>query len=185
MARTICLDVGHGGKDPGAVSASGMQEKKVNLNVALKLRDLLKELGYKVVMTRDSDRFLEFSERCRIANISGAAVFVSIHHNAGGGIGADVIYEVDKPIARRLADIIMAEFNELGQRKHRIFCKPSTKANGRDWFGILQAKMPSLITEYAFMDSEKEKIDTLREQWEEAGAIASAIDLMFREGLLK
>jgi N-acetylmuramoyl-L-alanine amidase len=151
----------------------------------LKLKDILKELDYKVVMTRQTDIFLDFSERCRIANVSGAALFVSIHHNAGGGIGYDVIYEVDKPITKRLAEVIGAEFEELGQRRHRIFCKPSTKANGRDWFGILQAKMPTLITEYAFMDSEKEKIDTFREQWDEAGAIASAIDTMFREGLLK
>jgi N-acetylmuramoyl-L-alanine amidase len=81
---TICVDAGHGGKDPGAVAADGTYEKTVNLDIALQLRDLLRQAGVRVVMTRDSDYFVPLDERAEIANRAGADLFVSIHNNAVG-----------------------------------------------------------------------------------------------------
>ncbi|MCB0723271.1 MAG: N-acetylmuramoyl-L-alanine amidase [Ignavibacteriae bacterium] len=82
--KTIVIDAGHGGKDPGAIAIDGTYEKDINLPVALKLRDLLLQ-GYndvEVVMTRDDDRFIELHERGRIANENGGNLFVSIHSNS-------------------------------------------------------------------------------------------------------
>ena len=81
--RRIVVDPGHGGHDPGAVGASGLQEKEVVLSIGLKLRDKLKEeLGLDVVMTRSTDIFIPLEERTAIANKVGADLFVSIHANA-------------------------------------------------------------------------------------------------------
>lgn len=80
--RTVVIDPGHGGHDAGAVS-SYAREKDCNLAVALKLRRLLQERGYRVVMTRDRDVFLTLQQRVAIANRCPDSIFVSIHHNSG------------------------------------------------------------------------------------------------------
>ncbi len=87
--RRIVVDPGHGGHDPGAVGARGVQEKDVVLAIGLKLRDLLKEeLGLDVVMTRSTDIFIPLEERTAIANKVGADLFVSVHANAAPNRGA-------------------------------------------------------------------------------------------------
>lgn len=84
--KIICIDPGHGGKDPGCIGPAGTQEKVVNLQVCLKLKDILEKTGAKVVITRDKDLpagdELGLQARCDIANTSKADIFVSIHHNA-------------------------------------------------------------------------------------------------------
>jgi N-acetylmuramoyl-L-alanine amidase len=81
--RRIVVDPGHGGKDPGAVGLSGLQEKDVVLATSLLLAKKLKEeLGLDVVMTRSTDVFIELQERTAIANQVGADLFVSMHANA-------------------------------------------------------------------------------------------------------
>lgn len=81
--RRIVVDPGHGGHDPGAVGASGLQEKDVVLAIGLKLRELFRdELGLDVVMTRSTDVFIPLEERTAIANKVGADLFLSVHANA-------------------------------------------------------------------------------------------------------
>jgi N-acetylmuramoyl-L-alanine amidase len=82
--RTVILDAGHGGKDPGATNSLGT-EAGYNLKVANRTKSLLEAKGFKVVMTRSSDRYLSLQERVDLANaIRENAVFVSIHFNSGG-----------------------------------------------------------------------------------------------------
>jgi N-acetylmuramoyl-L-alanine amidase len=81
--RTIAIDAGHGGHDPGAIGKSGLREKTITLDVAKRLALLVKErLGCDVVMTRDRDVFIPLEERPFIAKSKGADLFVSIHVNA-------------------------------------------------------------------------------------------------------
>jgi N-acetylmuramoyl-L-alanine amidase len=80
--RTIVIDAGHGGKDPGATSSSGYEEKTVNLDVALQIAQTLRDKGYKVIMTRNNDEFIELEERANIANRNKADIFVSIHSDS-------------------------------------------------------------------------------------------------------
>jgi N-acetylmuramoyl-L-alanine amidase len=87
--RTIVLDPGHGGGDPGMENPSlRLQEKNLALDVALRLEKLLKAEGYSVVMTRRDDRQLASSKeadlqrRAIIANAAGADLFLSIHFNS-------------------------------------------------------------------------------------------------------
>lgn len=80
---TIVIDPGHGGKDPGAIGARGTYEKNIVLDIALRLRKLIKsKTGLKCIMTRDKDVFIPLFERGRIANKSGGKLFISIHCNA-------------------------------------------------------------------------------------------------------
>ena len=81
--RTIVLDAGHGGKDAGATGRRlRLKERDLTLSIARKLKSILEDNGIKVIMTRDSDTFISLQERVRIANSSGADLFVSIHVNA-------------------------------------------------------------------------------------------------------
>ncbi len=81
--KTIVLDPGHGGKDPGARGQRGTEEKDITLKVALRLRDLLrKQPGLRVLITRDRDVFVELEDRAKFANGEGADLFVSIHVNS-------------------------------------------------------------------------------------------------------
>lgn len=77
---TVVIDAGHGGRDGGCVH-NGLVEKKLCLDVALRLEKALKAKGLHVVMTRRTDRYVELEERAAIANKHGKALFVSIHFN--------------------------------------------------------------------------------------------------------
>lgn len=78
---SICLDPGHGGKDPGFRVGSN-QEKKYTLLLAQELRDQLKRAGWKVILTRGRDTFLELPERPDLARRKRADLFLSLHFNA-------------------------------------------------------------------------------------------------------
>ena len=80
---TILLDPGHGGQDSGAASLFGT-EKSYTLDVALRARDLLRAAGFRVYMTRSSDRFVPLEERAAMASRLPNALFISIHFNASG-----------------------------------------------------------------------------------------------------
>lgn len=83
--RTVVIDAGHGGKDPGAISRNGKyQEKHITLSVALKLGNLIKQSypGIKVIYTRSTDKYVELAERAAIANRNKADLFISIHVNS-------------------------------------------------------------------------------------------------------
>ena len=80
--ETIVIDPGHGGKDPGAVSRSGMREKDVNLNVAKYLKEDLERKGFRVILTRSTDVYLTLGQRVEIAKKHNADLFLSIHANA-------------------------------------------------------------------------------------------------------
>lgn len=181
--KTVVIDIGHGGTDPGA-HGGGMQEKKINWNVAQELKKLLlADGGYKVVMTRDSDIFVSLTARTKIVNAAKPDLMVAIHHNAGGGDGYDVIYQTDPKYtvaSRQFADLISKEFDVLNN-KHRVFTKPLPNNPKEDWYTMLAlSNVPSCITELAFLDTKDvQTIDTLKEQWVEAAAIYRAISKYF------
>lgn len=81
--KTIVIDPGHGGKDPGAIGPRGLREKDIVLAVSKKLgRILKKKHGVKLVYTRTKDTFVPLNERTEIANAKNADLFISIHTNA-------------------------------------------------------------------------------------------------------
>ncbi len=79
--KRIVIDPGHGGVQSGATADSGLSEKEVTLDVALRLRRLLSDAPFEVLLTRDSDKTLGLEKRVAFANSSNADLFVSIHVN--------------------------------------------------------------------------------------------------------
>ena len=79
--RRVVLDAGHGGSDPGATTAE-MMEKEITLDIGQRLRKLLEQNGFDVVVTRDSDRTIALRDRALLANDSRSDIFLSIHVNA-------------------------------------------------------------------------------------------------------
>ncbi|HWQ69432.1 MAG TPA: N-acetylmuramoyl-L-alanine amidase [Patescibacteria group bacterium] len=83
IVKTIVIDPGHGGRDPGAIGQSGAKEKDIVLDIGLRLQRLIEEtLGIKVVMTRTEDVFVPLESRTMIANRHRADFFISLHVNA-------------------------------------------------------------------------------------------------------
>ena len=81
--KRVVIDAGHGGKDPGAIGPTGLREKVVALEIAKRVKRLLrKELGCQVILTRSGDHFLPLEQRTAIANAKKADLFISIHANA-------------------------------------------------------------------------------------------------------
>jgi N-acetylmuramoyl-L-alanine amidase len=81
--KTIVIDPGHGGRDPGAIGKNGTQEKDITLDVAIKLKERLAALnGVHVLLTRDADRTLSLAERVDYAKTNSADIFISIHVNS-------------------------------------------------------------------------------------------------------
>jgi N-acetylmuramoyl-L-alanine amidase len=82
--KRIVIDPGHGGHDTGTISASGMREKDLVLDVGRRLRAFIKNNypDVEVIMTRDTDRFVALEERTAIANSRRADLFISVHANA-------------------------------------------------------------------------------------------------------
>ena len=82
VQHIIVIDPGHGGKDPGCIGKSGVQEKTVVLSVAKKLKSKLDSAGYKTYLTRSNDSFLKLAERAEFAEKKRADLFISLHANA-------------------------------------------------------------------------------------------------------
>lgn len=93
----ICIDPGHGGKDPGAVGPTGLQEAEVALDLSDRLCDRLGDLGIDTLMTRLANEFIELADRCEIANNWDADYFVSVHLNSNGStaVGIETLYKSD------------------------------------------------------------------------------------------
>ena len=82
--KVIVIDAGHGGKDPGAHGGKSL-EKDINLAAAKALRSALEKTGrYTVIMTRDTDSFVDLPARVRIARSANADLFISLHSDSGG-----------------------------------------------------------------------------------------------------
>ena len=91
VARTVVIDPGHGGHDRGGGPRQKIPEKPYNLDVALRLRNVLNAAGYRTVMTRTGDYFVGLGGRCAIANGQRDAIFVSVHFNSAPREGANGI----------------------------------------------------------------------------------------------
>lgn len=99
--RTIVVDAGHGGHDPGAAH-HGLREKDLALDIARRLSAELQARGFSTVMTRDRDEFITLSRRPAIANRIPADVFVSVHINANRSrrvSGIEVYYPRESVVA--------------------------------------------------------------------------------------
>lgn len=149
--KIIVVDPGHGGSDPGAVY-SNVNEKDLNLDIALRLKQLLEESGARVLMTRESDIYVNLYTRADIANQVGADLFVSIHNNASTNAstsGTMTLY-YPSPEKKVLAQILQkAVVETLGLPDLGISERPNLVVTR-------ETKMPSALVEVAFMSNQKD-----------------------------
>ncbi len=128
VLKTVVIDAGHGGKDPGCIGRF-LKEKDVALNLSLRLGEYIKEKypSIKVIYTRDRDVFLELDQRARIANENNADLFISIHANAASSkaYGTETFVlglhrsESQQKVAERENSII--HFEEDSEEKYKDF----------------------------------------------------------------
>lgn len=170
--KKVFIGVGHGGADPGALGLNGLKEKDLNLAIALAARDELERHGVLVMMSRIKDENDPLSEEIAECNRFNPDVAIDFHNNAGGGDGFEAYYSVVGGMSKTLAIEIERQVKTIGQNSRGI--KTKLQSDGRDWFGFVrQIKAPSVLCEFAFVDSKDvEIIDTPAEQ--KAMGIAAA-----------
>ncbi|EUJ27308.1 N-acetylmuramoyl-L-alanine amidase family protein [Listeria cornellensis] len=175
--KKVFLDLGHGGTDPGAV-ANGLIEKDMTRATAYATKYELEKYGVETLLSRTGDTYPSLSARAKAANDWGANLFVSEHYNAGGGDRAEVIHSVANGISKELAqNIINAIKTEIGQNIGNPAIYSKKGSDGKDYFAVIrETKMPAVIVEPAFIDSDDRFIvDTVAEQQEMGRAIAHGI----------
>jgi N-acetylmuramoyl-L-alanine amidase len=183
----IVLDPGHGGSDPGAIGSNGLQEKTVNLDISLKVAQILRERGATVIMTRTGDTYVDLYERPEIANRNDADLFVSIHSNSTtrSDVAGTSTYYVRAPEAG------MEEVAGEGKILAGDIQSCLMKALGRQDKGVLQAnyvvlvksKVPAALAEVAYL-SNPEEVRLLGDssfRLKAAQAIADGIEKYLKE----
>ena len=146
----ICVDAGHGGRDPGAIGTEPieLQEKHFNLDLSRILEEELEHNGHWVIMTRRRDRTLSLPARASFANQHDAELFVSIHANAAtdpGVEGMEVFHFPGSPRSHERADNVLSELlaEFSGHRNRGV-----KEAN----FSVLRlTAMPALLVECEFL----------------------------------
>ncbi|HET6948570.1 MAG TPA: N-acetylmuramoyl-L-alanine amidase [bacterium] len=149
---TICLDPGHGGRDPGSV-AGGLTEAGVALAIALAARRLLIP-KYRVVLTRSDDTYPTLRERADLARMERAAAIVSIHVNAGSRTASG--YEV---FVRRdpLPESLMLAGSILMQFARRWPDRPNRGLKYRDLVVVTQ-QLPACLVECFFITNPADRV---------------------------
>lgn len=164
-APLVCLDVGHGGNDPGKVGIDGSLEKDINLAIALKLRDYLKQSDVRVIMTREEDKGLykesdsgkkaaDMRNRCTLIEEAKPDLTVSIHQNSyheESVSGGQVFYYKGSEKGKKLAEILQKRFDYVLGEKNRRLAKPNDS-----YYLLLHVKCPIVIAECGFLSNRTE-----------------------------
>lgn len=175
--RTVIVDAGHGGYDPGAIGYNSKgeavaYESLINLAVAKKVGEKLSARGIGVIYTRDTDNFISLSGRAEIENKSNCDLFVSIHCNSidnSSISGTQVYYHPESETGTLLAKNIYA--NMLKQTP----LKPKEIQNGANLYVIRTTKAPAALVETAFISNESDRAYLMSEAGQ--NSIAEAIVL--------
>ena len=166
---TVVLDAGHGGEDGGAVSASGLLEKDLNLDVAKEVKALLEANGVTVVMTRETDtllydrnvdyhgrkKALDHAERLRIGQETENSIFVSIHMNAYPQTqyhGLQVWYSPNAPHSKEIAETIQTTVKEHLQPENERRVKAATSSI----YLLHHLNSPAVLIECGFLSNPEE-----------------------------
>ena len=191
--RTVVVDPGHGGKDPGMTGADGLEEKGINLEISLKLRDILEKQGFNVVLTRDTDRGLydedasgkklqDLQRRTELIRKAEPLLTVSIHQNSYSDPdvkGPQVFYFQGSDEGKSLAEAVQKSLNE----KLEIADPRSVKGNS-SYYLLKKSPSVTVIAECGFLTnpSEAEKLQDEAYQYKVAEALAEGIEAYLARG---
>mgnify|MGYP003306400279 CR=1 FL=1 len=173
----IAIDPGHGGEDDWGTTKGVHREKNINLAIALFLRDILEERGYRTYMIREDDSAVENKTRSGLAKENGASLYVSIHQNSleeenDAGRGAEVWYcDLFDTRDAELAQCVLDELTAFVGMKSRGI-KLSNKL-----IVLKENTLPACLVECGFMSSPTERELLLTEDYQKkiAEGIANGI----------
>ena len=164
---TVIIDAGHGGEDGGATSCTGILESQINLQIALRLRDLCHLFGYKTCMIRTSDisvytegntisakKISDLRQRVRMVNETDDGILISIHQNTfpvGKYSGAQVFYN-DRDGAKTLAERMQSAFAQTVNPGSNRKCK---SADGI--YLMEKVDRPGVLVECGFISNPEEE----------------------------
>lgn len=183
MPKTIVVDPGHGGADPGAV-APDLYEKDLALKISKKIVSELLPYECRVKLTRKGDFYVGLAARAEFANSLDADFFVSVHVNAGGGTGfesfihwsaPDLTRQYQNTVHRRVAGYLDS------------FGIADRGEKGADFAVLRLTKMPALLLENLFIDNSRDTAFLTSEPFiaglslAAARGIAQALELPLKE----
>ena len=167
----ICIDPGHGGKDPGAVS-DGIREKDIALNIAMLLSEKLKYMGIDVFLTRCDDTYDSPNIKALKGNNSNADLFVSIHCNSAvnpTATGAEVLIYNYNGVNEHIADSVLDEMVKALNLSNRGIVPR------KDLAVLRETDMTAILVETAFISNDNDRFLLTKYQQKFAEAIAKGI----------
>lgn len=188
---TVVIDAGHGGIDGGTQAKDGTLEKDINLNIALKLKDILESFGVKTVMTRETDvsihnsgvtgirnqKISDINNRLNIIETTENALFVSIHQNyfsQSKYSGAQVFYSKNNPESQSLALSIRNSLIENLQKDNTREIKQS----GKEIYLLNNTTVPAVMVECGFLSNEAEADLLKTEEYQNQVAFFTAYGIL-------
>lgn len=194
--KVVFLDVGHGGSDPGA-QYYGVNEKDLNLQIGFKVQSDLEKAGYSVIMSRTTDTYMDYKiDRSRIANESGADIFISLHNNAMPGNSyvngietfyyesdPDYVPKINKDMHNDPERIIRSGILANAIHNNLIdYTGAYDRGVRRDTFAVLrETAIPAVLLEFGFMSnySELEKLKADSYQYTLSRAVVNGVKSYF------
>lgn len=175
----IVIDPGHGGEDPGKVGVNDILEKDINLQISMKVRDLLEEVGITVVMTREDDKVPDrkkedLGERVELINKTKPTLALCIHQNSYTTpdiFGAQVFYHTKTEEAENVATLVQESMRAIDPNNKREIKENDT------YYMLKFSEVPTIIVECGFLTNptEAQKLTTEEYQDEVAFAICEGI----------
>lgn len=177
--KTIVIDPGHGGHDPGAIGVTGLKEKEVNLDIARRVAAILEQENANVIMTREEDVFVPLIERSNKANEVEADLFVSIHANSSESPstnGTSTYYYAPSTLPGLYAQREARE-NLASKVQHHLVANLGIRDAGvrtANLSVLRNTTMPSILVETAFLSYELEEALLKTDEFRDKAAMAIA-----------
>ncbi len=189
--KTVIIDAGHGAPDGGTSAPDGTLEKDLNLQIALKTKEILKFMGINTVLTRTDDNSIhdasantirekkisDIKNRLNIMNNTENSVFVSIHQNHFSQSkynGTQVFYSKNNPNSRNLAESIRKSvINDLQPKNSR-----EIKQSGSDIYLLYHAQIPAVMVECGFLSNPEDTQNLKNEEYQRKLAFIIALGII-------
>ena len=176
--KVVILDAGHGGEDGGAVSESGISEADLNLQITLKVQELLEQNGTTVILTRSDENAIysldaktlrqkkvsDIKNRVKIGNESSADIFVSIHLNKipqSQYYGWQCFYKNKNEDSELLAKCLQNNLNDSIQKENK---RLAMKIN--DIYIVKNVEVPLSIVECGFLSNPQEEQELQQDEYQ-------------------
>jgi len=162
---TIVVDAGHGGNDRGTTGARGTDEKNITLQTATTLESKLKAAGAEVIMTRESDEYVDLRQRVSIAHQHNADAFISLHYDA----------TEDSSISGFTTYFMNSNQQELAQTVHAALSKKielrDRGAQPGNYLVLRENRQPAILIELGYLSNPSEEREVLKSQFREQATL--------------